>query len=122
MSILDKFDTKTNANKGVRIPLLLIDTGVESGAFITVLGGDSDVFHEIQLERARDNLDRRVPMTPEEVDEQGLLTLARCTVSWELDGAPPFTQKAAVELYRQYPAIREQVNVAIARRANFLKG
>jgi hypothetical protein len=127
MANLKQFDTKTNANAGVEIELKFIGSGAPSGAFIRVLGTDSDAFRDMQLERAREALDREAKglpdLTPEERDERGIKTLARCTLGWRgLDGIEDFSIKAAENLYREYPAIREQVNIAIANRANFSMG
>ena len=124
---LSEFDTKTLSNKGVDVELKSLRDNSKTGAFITVLGTDSDAFKDIQIERAREALDRETrglpQLTAEERDEQGIKTLARCTVGWNgIDGLGEFSQAAAIELYRNYPAIREQVNVAIADRRNFLLG
>jgi hypothetical protein len=127
MASLKQFDTKTGANAGVEVELKFIGSGAPSGAFIRVLGTDSDVFRDMQIERAREALDREAKGLPEwtaeERDERSVQTLARCTLGWRgLDGIDDFSIKAAEALYRDYPAIREQVNIAIANRANFLTG
>ena len=127
MATLKQFDTRTGANAGVDVELRFIGSGAPSGAFIRVLGTDSDVFRAMQLERARESLDRETKGLPdwtaEERDERGVQSLAACTVGWRgLDDIGEFTLKAAADLYRKYPAIREQINVAIADRANFLTG
>lgn len=124
---LAEFDTVTRANDGVEIELRRLTDGSPSGAFIKVYGIDSDVFRAIQTERAQDALAReakRAPaLTPAEVEERAIRTLARCTIGWRgIEGIPEFSVEAAADLYRKYPAIREQINVAIADRANFLMG
>jgi len=127
MASLKQFDTKTGSNAGVEIELKIIGSGAPSGAFIRVHGIDSDKFRDMQLERARESLEREAKglpdWTPGERDERGVKTLAACTLGWRgLDDIGDFSVKAAEALYRDYPAIREQINVAIANRANFLVG
>lgn len=126
---LDQFDTKTRANKGVEMELNDIRTGKPAGAFITLLGKDSDEFRAVKDERSRMIAERvstgdRTEFTLEEGDVMACEMLARCTVAWrELenkDGQIAFSTEAAKALYLQYPAIREQANVFIADRANFV--
>lgn len=125
---LSEFDTVTKANEGVEIELRRLSDGAPSGAFIKVYGLDSDVFRRIQTERAQDAIAReakRLPaLTPAEIEERAILTLARCTIGWRgIEGLPSsFSVEVAADLYRMYPAIREQINIAIADRANFLMG
>lgn len=128
---LKAFDTVTRANAGVEMELKDLRTGKGSGAFITLLGMDSEMFREIREERSRAMADRAAAgesVQISDAERTDLLcdTLARCTLGWrELDGEdgqpmPPYSYSVANSLYKKYPAIREQVNVFIAERANFV--
>lgn len=126
---INSFDTVTRANEGAPCVLKDIKTGKPTNAIIVLRGMDSDDFQRIKADRARDMAARResgnyAELTQEEKDELAVETLARMTVGWEglsAGGAPmPFSLPAARDLYRRFPAIREQVNVFIADRANFL--
>lgn len=127
MTALAKFDTKTKADKGVEIELKDLRTGKPAGAFITIYGQDSDRFQEVKTEQARELADSMNGVRPSSkmINDMTCRTLAACTISWrELegpDGKPlEFSQRAAEELYRDYPAIRDQINEAVADRANFV--
>lgn len=130
MVSLDRFDTRTRANEGVEIELKHVKTGEPMGCFITVLGTDSDAFRRLKTDRERQALDliskkgADGDLSAEEREEAALALLAGCTVGWrELEqGGKPlvFSPAAAAQLYRDYPPIREQVDRAIANRANFL--
>lgn len=126
---LSNFDTVTRANQGAQCTLKDIRTGKPTDATITLRGMDSEDFQRLKADRARDMAARResgnyTDLTQEEKDDIAIDTLARMTVGWDglkHEGAPlPFSLSAARDLYRHYPAIREQVNVFIADRANFL--
>jgi hypothetical protein len=132
MTNLSKFNTVERANAGVEVELKNLATGGGSGAYITLFGMDSERYAEAKEERARDLLARAAAgltttFTREERATFTANTLARCTKGWrglesEGDGKPlQFSVEEAVELYLRYPAIADQVNEEIARRANFLK-
>jgi len=128
MTSLTKFDTKTKASKGVEIELKDLRTGKRAGAFITILGADSDQFQDAKTEQARALADSQVngdrPGSRQMI-EMTCRTLAACTIGWrELegpDGQPlPFSEFEAQKLYSDYPAIRDQINEEMANRANFV--
>ena len=128
MSTLDDFDTVTQSNAGAKCVLKDLRTGRPTSMHIVVLGMDSDQFRSIKLETARNMALRREQgnfddLTPEERDDVTVDTLARMTVGWNLvlGGEPlEFSVPKAREIYKRYPAIREQVNIFMAERANFL--
>lgn len=126
---LNSFDTVTRANEGAQCVLKDIRTGRPTDAVITLRGMDSEDFQRLKADRARDMAARResgnyADLTQEEKDELAIDTLARLTLGWaglSSDGVPlAFSTAAAKDLYRRFPAVREQVNVFIADRANFL--
>ena len=63
-------------------------------------------------------------LSGQEIDDMTSDMLANCTIGWrslELNGEPyPFSLDNARKVYRDYPAIRDEINVAVANRANFL--
>lgn len=127
---LSSFDTVTRSNAGVEMQLKDLRSGKPSGAFITVLGTDGDTFRAIREERSRMLADRAaagesVQISDAERTDMLCDMLARCTLGWRgidsEDGnpMPPYSYSVAYSLYKMYPAIREQVNVFVAERANF---
>lgn len=128
MDDLNSFDTIPQANEGAKCYLKDLRTGKPTSLYITVRGMDSDAFRELKVERARDMALRREQgnledLTPAEREELTIDSLARMTTSWfiKLGGVEvPFSVAKAREIYRGYPAVREQVNLFMADRANFL--
>ena len=128
---LPDFDTRTGANRGFELQLIDPKTNAPTQRFIMVCGVDSDAYEAAQLEQRRRWIKtranrRNVNPSPEELDHESMLILAACTKGWrgfkDRAGAEvPFSREAAVELYRKYDSIREQVDAAIADRANFLQ-
>lgn len=127
---LKLFDTKTKANEGVEIELRDLRTGKGSGAFIKVLGTDSDRFAELSADRARQVtaiLERtgKKELSREEINGLTVDLLVGCTVGWrglESGGEVfEYSPANARRLYEEFPAIREQINLAIADRSNFLQ-
>lgn len=126
---LSRFNTTDRANAGVKMHLKDLRTGEPTVASIMLLGMDSDEFASIQDDRKRMFADRAAAGLPDltriERDELNCDMLARCTKRWDdldADDDTPlaFSQEAARTLYKEYPAIREQVNIFIAGRANFV--
>lgn len=101
-------------------------------AWILLRGADSDTyqdaFREQQRKRAQAMAKARkmVVPSPEELENDALELYAATTVAWgDLDqvgvaGELACTPKNAIELYRSRPDIREQVDLFINERANFL--
>ena len=123
------FDTKAKSESGVDIELRDLRTGKGSGVFITVIGTDSDRFAELSAECAR-RISQiladtgQQELNRDQMNKMSIELLAGCTLGWrglEANGEPmAFSTDAARWLYTDYPAIREQINVAIADRKNFL--
>lgn len=130
---LSSLDTQKGAGEGFRFELRHPKTNEPlTGWWIHVLGSDSESYQEQLREfrrRRADILKRnlRASYTPEEAEAEGLELLASATRGWSdkltLDGAPlQFSQDAAKKLYARFPWIKEQVDAAVADRANFLPG
>lgn len=120
---LDRFDTKTKANAGVAVELKDLRSGSPSGAFITLLGFESDVCTAFIDARAKSFLDH--PDAPEKpANVRAAELLAECTTGWSgldnPDGTPlEFSKAAAKKLYLDYPAIMNQVSEFMNKRENF---
>lgn len=68
---------------------------------------------------------RNRKLTPDQAEAQGAELLACVTLGWSenftVDGEPlPFSEDAARKLYLAQPWIREQVDLFVGDRANFL--
>lgn len=131
MSGLDlaALDIEKGAETGARLELMHPTTNAPTGAWITLLGADSEAYRERQRALQRKRFDRmakqrRMAISPEELEAEGLDLLVASTTGWgglEQAGVPiPFSPGAARELYAKRRWIREQVEEFIGDRANFL--
>lgn len=126
---LDRFDTKTRANEGIDFELSDLRTTKGSGVFFRILGSDGDTFQRLATERTRAVAKRLEEsgadqLSREELDELTADMLASLTIGWrnlDVKGESlPFTLENARMIYKKYPAIRDQINRAVADRGNFL--
>lgn len=127
---ISSFDTRKTADKGH--DLVIVDVnGAKTDIVITIRGTDSAVYQSILRDQQRKrrqqfnkNPRRGLLQTPEQDEEDSLDLVIAATVRWsgiEKDGqAFAFNEVNARSLYTDYPAIREQVEQAMADRANFL--
>lgn len=104
---------------------LLSDTGAP--ITISIVGMDSEQFrtrHRAIINR-RLNAGKKAKITAEEIEAESIDTIAACITGWqhvELDGkALEFSKANAKTLLTRLPWLREQLDEAIADRANFLK-
>jgi len=140
---LGDIDTVKAANKGFDVELYHPSTEEDTGIFITVLGKDSDEFQKISRQQNKKRIDRmtkngfrpnKATPSQEELDANGLELLAACTIGWKtIDGDEEkdtilfngeelnFSVGAAKKLYTERPWVKEQVDIAIGDRANFIK-
>lgn len=131
---LGSLDTARSANEGFDVQLYHPVTNVDLGITIKILGKDSDTFRKISHAQAKKRMDRFSKggfrntgfiQSPEEIEQNGIELLAACTVGWDgiiLDGKPlDFSKDNAKELYTRFPWIKEQIDVAVGDRANFIK-
>lgn len=127
---LNAFDVQTNSNAGVEFELKDYRTGKGTGAFIKLLGMDSDAVKAFMDAQARkySELRKAGKEVPKEDPEQsGIELLTVCTVGWrgidDANGQPlEFSKDTARRIYAEYPLIREFVDRVIAVRENFLLG
>lgn len=126
---LSQLDTKKAAEDGFTLRLLHPRTGEALPVELELLGVDSEICQRTLKEQQRKRLaqavkSRRMAITPEELEAEGIELLAAATRGWkgmQLDGKPvEFSNEAARLLYMRFPWIREQVDQAISDRANFL--
>ena len=106
-------------------------TGEETDFYITVKGFDSKVFRKVSRRKQRalfaaladKDKDKDKELDEEELDAEGL---AEATIGWRgltVNGEEyVFTQERAKDLYKQSPGIRNQLDIFVANRKNFMKG
>ncbi len=94
---------------------------------IDLLSADSDAFKSRQFAALNKRLrtGKKPKLNAEDIDEEALDLIAACITGWrniELDGKPyPFSADNAKALLRRLPWLREQLDEAIADRANFIR-
>jgi hypothetical protein len=127
---LSILDTSEAAEKGAVLEIMHPTENTLLGIQITLAGADSDLYRKIVNKNVNKRVQRMkpgqsIPFTAEEQEESGLNLLASCTLAWDgvvVDGETvPCNKENAKELYRRFPWIREQVDLFIGDRANFLR-
>lgn len=146
---LSSIDTVKGSNDGFDVRIYHPGTNEDLDIVIFVLGKDSDEFQKVTRSQSKRRMAKiqkggfRSPNIPvEEVEQNGIELLAACTTGWKtlaakcgkgetpepekktilLDGSElEFSVDAAVSLYERFPWIKEQVDIAIGDRANFIK-
>jgi hypothetical protein len=140
---LDELDTVARSEEGVACPIRRLDNGQPlldrngHAVSIRVLGPDSKRYRKLVRESVRKRVADAATKTPgvpaitdeeasEHADAEGLEILVACTVGWSgiyhRDGNPVvFSADAVRELYRGFPAIRDQVDAFMGSRANFTR-
>lgn len=126
---LSKLDLTKSSNEGAWVELKHPTTEEKLPMKVKVIGKDSDKFIEMSEKYSRSNLDdlkanktfeQRLEKSKEYADK----LLINCTLEWdgiELDGKKLDCTPENVKLvYKRFNWIREQVDAAIADRANFL--
>lgn len=146
---LAALNTKSAAERGVKIDILHPVTGLLLGIRFTVLGVDSSACRKIsrerserRIERAKKNRGQAPIMTADEIEAEALELLVGCTTGWErdvtdaegnvIDVQPTielnegeyleFTPENARRIYADagFAWLREQVDREIGDRRNFL--
>lgn len=146
---LASLNTKSAAERGVKIDILNPITGAPLGIRFILLGTDSAAYKKAvrdqqtrRIEAAKKNRGMASLRTPDEAEAEALDILVACTVGWERDVtddegtvtgvAPeiernvgeflPFTPENARMIYADsgYTWLREQVDREIGDRRNFL--
>ena len=131
---LASMDTVKGSNEGFDVKIYHPSTLVDLGIVINVLGKDSDEFQKISRAQQKKRMAKmtkggfrvqNLTLAPEEVEQDGLELLAKCTRSWTgvvIEGKEiEFSHDNALMVYDRFPWIKEQVDMAIGDRANFIK-
>jgi len=118
LTISDNFDVE-----------ITMPNGAETDLIITVAGQDSDVYKKHAMstrnKRIKDmQRGKKNNTTAEQLEESGVDLLVACSVGWrgfELNGEQiVFSADAVRDIYEQHAWIRDQVDVAIVDRSNFM--
>lgn len=131
---LGSIDTVKGSNEGFDVQIYHPGTNEDLGIIIKILGKDSDEFIKVSRAQSKKRMAKmakngfrqtlRVPI--EEVEQDAIDLLASCTKGWigvVIDGKEiECNVDNAKMLYTRFPWIREQVDVAIGDRANFIHG
>lgn len=124
-------DSKTRAEKGVACPIRN-EFGDEIGLSIVVHGNDSDKFRRAAVQRRRE-INDAIEMFKEDREAIAMATidadirlLARCTSEFiglvdDEGEAIACTEKTAIDLYKHAGDVREQVDMFLGNRRNFMK-
>lgn len=147
---LEDLDSVKGSNEGFQVELYHPGTMKNLGIFITVLGRDSAEYNDKLSDQNRRRASKmfrggasafaRNMLTKEELDQDTIEILASCTKGWrqvEADKDDPDVEHSkptitvggeeltctpanVTKVYRDYPWIREQVDLAVSDRANFM--
>ena len=99
----------------------------EGPVTIDLLSADSDAFRTRQFAALNKRLrsGKKPKLSAEDIDDEAIDLIAACITGWrniELDGeAFPYSPDNAKALLRRLPWLREQLDEAIADRANFIR-
>ena len=126
---LNALDFESSAAAGARLDLHHPTTNAPTGAWLQLLGVDSDAYRaalratqRARLKQASRN--KRIVLTPEELEAEALNLLVIATTGWGgfVQGGQPldFSAEAARALYARHNWIREQAEEFVNDRANFL--
>lgn len=134
---LDSIDTLSASEKGVEMPVKdlagtqMTDKGGKPVS-ITLKGPDSETYRKLTRAQVRKRIDRAAKgdkteddALAAEAEADAIDIMAACTVGWaginDKAGKPiPCTAENARQLYQRYPIIREQVDLFVSNRLNFL--
>jgi len=131
---LSSIDTVKGSNEGFDVQIYHPGTMVDLGIVINVLGKDSDEFQKISRAQNKRFMAKMTKggfrasnftRAPEEIERDSIELLAKCTKSWSgvvIEGKEiEFNYDNAVMVYERFPWLKEQVDIAIGDRANFIK-
>ena len=125
---MNMLDCIPKANAGTVMDVLHPVKGTKTGIQITLAGMDSDRYRDFKRNRQNKQLREKGPgaLTAEDIEENGLDALAELTLGWNrmpVDSVNlPFTAANVKAVYRRFPWLKEQVDVFVATRANFMNG
>lgn len=118
---LSHFFTRSKANAGATFILRDPDTNEPSGVELQVVGFESDSFLKAVTEKNRDGA-RIEALEGEEKEgaevEANLVLAAALVTGWNYD--EPFDRNEVIELLRESPYIRRDLEQYASERKNFL--
>ncbi len=126
---LASLDLTKASNDGAWITLKHPATGEDLSGKIKVVGKDSTKFIQLSEEFRRKTMEdmksnKTMAQKMESAQAQSDAILVACTVDWDgmmLDGKDlPFSEQNVKMVYERFGWIKEQIDTAIADRANFL--
>jgi hypothetical protein len=129
---LSSIDTVKGANEGFDVQIYHPGTNEDLGITINILGRDSDEFQKVSRQQQKKRMAklskggfRNANVPVEEIEQDAISLLAACTKSWNgvviENKAIECNHDNAVMLYERFPWIKEQIDVAMGDRANFIK-
>ena len=145
---LSTLDTVKGSNEGFDVKIYNPATNEDLGITITVLGKDSDLFLKTtraqskrRMEKLQKGSFRNASLSPEEHEIDSINLLAEVTTGWKTlavkdkkgdvvkeekdtltisEKEVEFSKENAVNVYKCFPWIREQIDSAVGDRANFI--
>lgn len=126
---LCSLDVTKGSNEGAEIELKHPVTNAPIGVFITVVGTDSDIYQKNATTNRNKRLQaltnrKKLDMSAEDLDAEGMDMLVSCTTGCRnlVDNGVEvkYSPSAIREIYIKYAWIKDQVDVQIADRSNFL--
>ena len=107
----------------------LIDPKTEQPVNIYLHGTDSPIYKQIKRRSLDETFKRArgkpIELTAEQIESRARETLLACGTGWdniELDGKPlEFSRENTIRLFDECNWVEEQVDAAIANRANFMR-
>ena len=132
---IDALDTKALSQEGVTMPVRGFDgTPIVNrkgeAITLTLKGPDSTEYRastraQVRKRMARSGVPDEATVADDEADTLDIL--AACTIAWsgvmtkDSDDPVPFSTASVRQLYLEFPAIRDQVDVFMASRVNFTR-
>lgn len=130
---LMSIDTVKGSNDGFEVQIYHPATNEDLDITITVLGKDSDEFQKVsraqqrkrmaKMQKGGFRMNQIIPV--EEIEQDNISLLAACTKAWKgviVEGKTiECTKENAMMIYEKFPWIKEQIDIAIGDRANFIK-
>lgn len=128
---LPVLDTITRAEQGVPVTIRRPDTGEPvttrgTPLVLVVQGSDSRAYQGALAEVAEARASAAAKGEKMDVRDFTAEVLSRVTLGWDgvftADGAPvAFSQAVALEMYRSFPVLADQVDAFVGQRANFMR-
>lgn len=121
---LSRFDSITNAEKGVDYEIPDPLSGLPSGVVWTLLGADSKVYKGALEEIIKRNRTTKGMATIS--DDDSIEIISRCVIGWknmedENGKEIPFSQAKAREILSNYPYILQKVSSFVTTREGFFQ-